>query len=65
VEIAAGSSRPAAMDTAWEILRGVPRGDRHARQHAPREQVVASAMNALWTGFDRARGDRGSAEQLD
>jgi hypothetical protein len=27
----------------------------YEHQHVSREQVVATAMNALWIGFDRAR----------
>jgi AcrR family transcriptional regulator len=54
----AGSAEPEALDMVWEILRAVLQGLAlwwYEHQHVPREQVVATAMNALWIGFDRAR----------
>ena len=54
----AGSADQDAMDMVWEILRAVLQGLAlwwYEHQHIPREQVVATAMNALWIGFDRAR----------
>ena len=50
-----------AMDMAWEVFRAVLQGlalwwNDHPR--VPRERVVATAMNALWLGFERvARGE--------
>ena len=46
------------LDMAWEVLRGVLQGLAlwwYEHQHVPREQVVATAMNAIWIGFDRVR----------
>jgi AcrR family transcriptional regulator len=57
-ETIAGSDGPEALDMVWEILRAVLQGLAlwwYEHQHVPREQVVATAMNALWIGFDRAR----------
>ena len=54
----AGSGEQEALDMVWEILRAVLQGLAlwwYEHQHVPREQVVATAMNALWIGFDRAR----------
>jgi AcrR family transcriptional regulator len=54
----AGSAEEEALDMVWEIMRAVLQGLAlwwYEHQHVPREQVVATAMNALWIGFDRAR----------
>jgi AcrR family transcriptional regulator len=54
----AGSADEEAIDMLWEILRSVLQGLAlwwYDHQHVPRERVVATAMNALWVGFDRAR----------
>lgn len=54
----AGSADQEALDMVWEILRAVLQGLAlwwYEHQHIPREQVVATAMNALWIGFERAR----------
>jgi hypothetical protein len=54
----AGSAEQEALDMVWEIMRAVLQGLAlwwYEHQHVPREQVVATAMNALWIGFDRAR----------
>ena len=43
---------------AAQVVRAVLQGLAlwwYEHQHVPREQVVATAMNALWIGFDRAR----------
>lgn len=57
----AGSSEREAIDMLWEIHRAVLQGLAlwwYEHQHVPREQLVATAMNALWIGFDRAgRGE--------
>jgi AcrR family transcriptional regulator len=58
----AGSADAVAMDMAWEVFRAVLQGlalwwNEHPQ--VSREQVVATAMNALWIGFDRVRrGER-------
>jgi AcrR family transcriptional regulator len=54
----AGSAEQEALDMVWEIIRAVLQGLAlwwYEHQHVPRDQVVATAMNALWIGFDRAR----------
>jgi hypothetical protein len=43
----------------WVVLRGVLQGlavwwSEHP--DVPRDQVVKTAMNALWVGFERAQG---------
>lgn len=48
-----------ALAMAWEVLRAVMQGLAlwwYEHQHVPREQVVATAMNALWIGFERVLG---------
>jgi AcrR family transcriptional regulator len=58
----AGAADPESMDMAWEVFRAVLQGlalwwNEHPR--VPRERVVATAMNALWLGFERVgRGER-------
>jgi AcrR family transcriptional regulator len=45
-----------ALDMAWEVMRAVLQGLAlwwYEHRHVPREQVVATAMNALWIGFER------------
>jgi AcrR family transcriptional regulator len=57
-ETVAGSADGEAMEMVWEVFRAVLQGLAlwwYEHQHVPREQVVATAMNALWIGFDRAR----------
>jgi AcrR family transcriptional regulator len=54
----AGSADHEAIDMLWEIMRSVLQGLAlwwYDHQHIPRERVVATAMNTLWVGFDRAR----------
>ena len=44
------------LDMAWEVMRAVLQGLAlwwYEHQHVPRAQVVATAMNALWIGFER------------
>jgi AcrR family transcriptional regulator len=56
--VVAGSPGEEALDMVWEVLRAVLQGLAlwwYDHRHVPREQVVATAMNALWIGFDRAR----------
>jgi AcrR family transcriptional regulator len=45
-----------ALDMAWEVMRGVLQGLAlwwYEHQRVPRARVVATAMNALWIGFER------------
>ena len=51
-----GSADPESIDMLWEVFRSVLQGLAqwwYEHQHVPRERVVATAMNALWTGFER------------
>ncbi len=44
------------LEMAWEVLRAVLQGLAlwwYEHQSVPRARVVASAMNALWVGFER------------
>lgn len=55
IEDAAGADTD-ALDMAWEVMRAVLQGLAlwwYEHQHVPREQIVATAMNALWIGFER------------
>jgi AcrR family transcriptional regulator len=56
-----------AMDMAWEVFRGTLQGLAlwwNEHPDVPREQVVATAMNALWLGFERVgRGERWAPDQ--
>lgn len=65
----AGSLDAAGLEMAWVVLRGVLQGlalwwvD---HPEVPRERVVATAINALWVGFERvSRGEGWPAAQLD
>lgn len=54
----AGLLDPPGLEMAWEVLRGVLQGlalwwSEHPE--APRERLVATAMNSLWIGFERVR----------
>ena len=45
-----------ALDMAWEVMRAVLQGLAmwwYEHRHVPRAQIVATAMNALWIGFER------------
>lgn len=47
-----------ALEMAWEVMRGVLQGLAlwwYERPAVPRERVVATAVNALWLGFERVR----------
>jgi AcrR family transcriptional regulator len=50
-----------AFEMVWEVLRGVLQGLAlwwYEHQHVPRPHLVATAMNLLWTGFERVgRGE--------
>ena len=54
------------LDMAWEVMRAVLQGLAlwwYEHQHVPRAQVVATAMNALWIGFERLqRGESWQAQ---
>ncbi len=59
VEGVTGSVDGEGLDMAWVVLRGVLQGLAiwwHEHPQVPRERVVATAMNALWVGFERALG---------
>ena len=65
----AGSLDAAGIEMAWVVLRGVLQGlalwwvD---HPEVPRERVVATAINALWLGFERVSAGEGWAPaQLD
>lgn len=58
-ERVAGSVAGEGLEMVWVVLRGVLQGlavwwSEHPE--VPRERVVATAMNALWIGFERAQG---------
>jgi AcrR family transcriptional regulator len=58
VEAYAGSGDQEALEMAAEILRAGLTGLAlwwHDHPHVPRERIVATAVNVLWVGFDRAR----------
>lgn len=47
-----------ALDMAWEVMRAVLQGLAlwwYEHQHVPRARVLATAMNALWIGFERVQ----------
>jgi AcrR family transcriptional regulator len=49
----------AAVEMAWEAMRAVLQGLAlwwYEHPDVPRERVVASAMNAIWLGFERFLG---------
>jgi len=52
----AGSLAGEGLEMAWVVLRGVLQGLAiwwYEHPGVPREQVVATAMNSLWIGFER------------
>jgi len=54
----AGSDAQEDLDMLWEIVRAVLQGLAlwwYEHEHIPRDRIVATAMNALWIGFQRAR----------
>jgi AcrR family transcriptional regulator len=65
----AGSLDTAGIEMAWVVLRGVLQGLAiwwADRPEVPRERVVATAINALWIGFERVSAGEGWAPaQLD
>lgn len=58
----AGTGGAVAMEMLWELVRAALQGLAlwwWDHREVPREAVVATAMNALWIGFERAgRGER-------
>jgi AcrR family transcriptional regulator len=49
---------PDELEMSWEAMRAVLQGLAlwwYEHQHVPRARVVASAMNAVWIGFERIR----------
>jgi hypothetical protein len=58
----AGSADAEAIDMTWEVFRAVLQGLAlwwNEHPHVARERIVATAMNALWLGFERVRrGER-------
>ena len=47
-----------ALEMGWEVMRGALQGLAmwwYEHPQVPREQVVATAMNTLWVGFERVR----------
>src|SRR3954447_4468902 len=56
--VIAGGTDPEGLDMVWEVFRAVLQGLAlwwYEHQHVPRERIVATAMNAIWIGFERAR----------
>jgi AcrR family transcriptional regulator len=68
-ESIAGSIAEEGLGMAWVVLRGVLQGLAiwwSENPQVPRERVVATAMNALWFGFDRVqRGEGWTAADPD
>jgi AcrR family transcriptional regulator len=57
-ERVAGSGDPEALEMAAEVIRSGLTGLAvwwNDHPHVPREQIVATAVNVLWVGFERAR----------
>ena len=55
----AGSRDPEALEMAAEVMRSGLTGLAiwwNDHPHVPRAQVVATAVNVLWVGFERVRG---------
>lgn len=58
----AGSTGGEGIEMVWVVLRGVLQGLAvwwSDHPEVPRERVLATAMNALWIGFERAQGGEG------
>ena len=64
-----GSLAGEGVEMAWVVLRGVLQGLALwwvEHPEVPRERVVATAMNSLWIGFERAAaGEAWAPAQLD
>jgi AcrR family transcriptional regulator len=55
----AGTADPVAMELLWELVRCVLQGLAlwwYEHREVPRARIVATAMNALWIGFERVAG---------
>jgi AcrR family transcriptional regulator len=55
----AGADDPVAMEMLWEVVRATLQGLAlwwYDHRDVPRQDVVATAMNALWIGLERAEG---------
>jgi hypothetical protein len=53
----AGGADEESIDMLWEVIRSVLQGLAlwwYEHRDVPRERLVATAMNALWIGFERA-----------
>jgi AcrR family transcriptional regulator len=64
-----GTLAEEGVEMAWVVLRGVLQGLAlwwGDHPDVPRERVVATAMNSLWIGFERAAaGEAWTPDQLD
>jgi AcrR family transcriptional regulator len=55
---AAAAPSPTALEMLWEVFRAVLQGLAlwwYEHREVPREDVVATAMSALWIGFERSQ----------
>lgn len=58
-EALAGSGDPEALEMAAEVMRAGLTGLAiwwNDHPHVPRERIVATAVNVMWVGLERARG---------
>ncbi len=56
---ASASATPHTLEMLWEVFRAVLQGLAlwwYEHQDVPRDQVVATAMNSIWVGFERLQG---------
>ncbi|HEU4655914.1 MAG TPA: TetR/AcrR family transcriptional regulator [Capillimicrobium sp.] len=65
--VTAADGSAAGVEMVWEVFRGSIQALAlwwYEHQEVPREQVVATAMNALWVGYERvARGETWSPRE--
>jgi AcrR family transcriptional regulator len=57
-----GRATDEGLELAWVVMRGVLQGLAiwwYDHPDVPRERVVATAVNALWFGFERVQGGEG------
>lgn len=67
VERFAGSASQESLEMAAEVLRSGLTGLAlwwHEHPHVPREQIVTTAVNVLWLGFERALSGAGGRSGL-
>jgi len=68
-EAGAGAGDAIGLQMLWELVRSALQGLAlwwYDHQDVPRDEVVASAMNALWIGLERAqRGERWATLPID